>query len=91
MRIHPEAVPDSSLTPAQPEPRIRPVPNRTATVDFAVVRTRAVGGAVSASAGSSCAGSGLELRNGAGAFAETRTFADGAWYVPLLTPDRYTL
>lgn len=51
----------------------------------------AVGGAVTAPAGTFLGGIGLELRDGAGAVVETRTFEDGAWYVPRLAPGRYTL
>ncbi|HYH80716.1 MAG TPA: hypothetical protein VEX86_13015, partial [Longimicrobium sp.] len=46
VRIHPNAVADPALTPAQPEHRVRPVPNRALTVDFPVVQTRPVEGQV---------------------------------------------
>ena len=92
VRIHPNAVADPALTPAQPEHRLRPVSIRAITVDFPVVQTRLSGnrwpdGRQTRSSG----GSTLELRDERGEVTTATTFADGAWYVVRARPGRYTV
>jgi hypothetical protein len=89
VRIHPNAVADPALTPAQPEHRVRPVPNRALTVDFPVVQTRPVGGQVAGLAEAALGGITLELADERGNVTTATTFADGAWYVARARPGRY--
>lgn len=89
VRIHPNAVADPALTPAQPEHRVRPVPNRAITVDFPVVQTRPVGGQVAGLADAALGGITLELADEHGQVTAATTFTDGAWYVARARPGRY--
>lgn len=89
VRIHPNAVADPALTPAQPEHRVRPVPNRALTVDFPVVQTRPVGGQVAGLADAALGGITLELADERGQVTSATTFTDGAWYVARARPGRY--
>ena len=89
VRIHPHGVNDPALTPAQPEHRVRPVPNRALTVDFPVVQTRPVGGQVAGLGETALGGVSLELRDEGGQVTAATTFADGAWYVAQARPGRY--
>ncbi|HEX6749901.1 MAG TPA: hypothetical protein VF092_21590 [Longimicrobium sp.] len=89
VRIHPNAVADPALTPAQPEHRVRPVPNRAITVDFPVVQTRPVGGQVAGLADAALGGITLELAGEHGQVTAATTFTDGAWYVARARPGRY--
>jgi hypothetical protein len=93
VRIDTLSLEDPGWVPSLPARALRPSPQQYTQVEFGLVRTRELTGALvpDASLGTT-AGVGLELRDGdGGAMYTARTFSDGAFYFSRVRPGRYRL
>jgi hypothetical protein len=93
VRIDTLSLEDPGWVPALPARALRPSPQQYTQVEFGLVRTRELTGALVPGAKvTTTAGVGLELRDADGGATYTaRTFSDGAFYISRVRPGRYRL
>jgi hypothetical protein len=93
VRIDTLTLEDPGWIPSLPARALRPSPQQYTQVEFGLVRTRELTGALVPGANlGTTAGVGLELRDGDGGATYTvRTFSDGAFYFSRVRPGRYQL
>ena len=93
VRIDTLSLEDPGWVPALPARALRPSPQQYTQVEFGLVRTRELTGALVPGAKlATTAGVGLELRDvEGGALYTARTFSDGAFYFSRVRPGRYRL
>jgi hypothetical protein len=93
VRIDTLSLEDPGWVPALPTRALRPSPHQYTQVEFGLVRTRELTGALVPGAKlATTAGVGLELRDvDGGAMYAARTFSDGAFYFSRVRPGRYRL
>jgi hypothetical protein len=93
VRIDTLSLEDPGWVPALPARALRPSPQQYTQIEFGLVRTRELTGALVPGAKlATTAGVGLELREvEGGAMYTARTFSDGAFYISRVRPGRYRL
>jgi hypothetical protein len=93
VRIDTLSLEDPGWVPSLPARALRPSPQQYTQVEFGLVRTRELTGALAPDTSiTTTAGVGLELRDADGGAAYTaRTFSDGAFYFSRVRPGRYRL
>jgi hypothetical protein len=93
VRIDTLSLEDPGWVPSLPARALRPSPQQYTQVEFGLVRTRELTGALAPDTNiTTTAGVGLELRDADGGATYTaRTFSDGAFYFSRVRPGRYRL
>jgi hypothetical protein len=93
VRIDTLSLEDPGWVPSLPARALRPSPQQYTQVEFGLVRTRELTGALAPDTSlATTAGVGVELRDADGGATYTaRTFSDGAFYFSRVRPGRYRL